>query len=108
MTKPPTHYALIGVSPAAPTAIIHKAYLELAYVLHPDPGGDEELFKALAAAWGVLKNREFRARYDAELKLLGLNCPACAGRGVTYRSKGFTKREESACAACAGTGRNDL
>lgn len=108
MKAVPAHYALLGCPPAAGAETIHAAYRLLAFQLHPDRGGKKETFQALALAWGVLKNKEFRARYDAELKLLGLNCATCAGRGVTYRTRGFTARKEVPCGKCAGTGRNDL
>lgn len=109
MTKPPAHYALLGCAPAADVRVIHAAYLALARKHAPRKlGDDEKAFCEIGLAWGVLKNKEFRARYDAELKLLGLNCAGCAGTGLVWRSVGFTQREESRCGKCKGTGRNDL
>jgi curved DNA-binding protein CbpA len=114
LPKPPTHYLLLGEPPAATVEALHAAYLILAFQIHPDRAPEdkkkefEEKFKALGLAWGVLKNKEFRKRYDAELKLLGLNCSSCNGTGLVWRSVGFTRREESRCPACRGTGRNDL
>lgn len=115
LKRPPTHYRILGCPPAATPAQLHTAYLDLAVKCHPDTVQDEtekaqlgEKFKALGLAWGVLKNKEFRARYDAELALLRLNCLACQGRGTSYRSIGFTGRKELLCTTCKGTGRNDL
>ena len=101
-----THYDTLGCSPGATEEQLHSAYLELAFHLHPDrEGGDEAKFKVIAAAWGVLKNKEFRAAYDKKLALESrLNCGRCQGLGLR---SGFTngKYERNIrCEACKGKG----
>jgi curved DNA-binding protein CbpA len=100
-----THYQLLSMPPASTTEALHARYLELAYELHPDRGGDEEKFKALAAAWGVLKDKARRANYDDRLRVERvLNCAHCAGRGVKSYQVTFTRSEEKTCRECGGSG----
>jgi len=55
----------LGVKKTATMDEITKAYRELAKTLHPDkPTGDAEKFKALKAAYEVLRNENTRATYD--------------------------------------------
>lgn len=62
-------YAVLGVAKTATEAEIKKAYRRLAKELHPDlTGGDaakSEQFKAVSAAYDLLRDAEKRRRYDA-------------------------------------------
>jgi len=59
------YYDILGVKKTATAEEITKAYRDLAKVLHPDkPTGNAEKFKALKAAYEVLKNEKTRATYD--------------------------------------------
>lgn len=101
-----THYEVLGVAPSAAPEQIRAAYLNLAKLNHPDAvGGDGQLFAAVTEAYAVLKDQARRRAYDAVLAVLTVECPECEGAGVTYRIKGFTRREETPCAACEGRGR---
>jgi curved DNA-binding protein CbpA len=102
--RKPTYYAVLGVPPGAALDTIHAAYLDLAFVLHPDRGGDEEKFKVVALAWGHLKNADARKRYDAQLKLERRACKECQGRGLLRKSASFTTVREVPCRACEGEG----
>lgn len=56
---------MLGVARDAGDDEIKKAYRKLAHQYHPDKGGgDEEKFKEISEAYGVLGNKEKRARYD--------------------------------------------
>lgn len=60
-------YKTLGVEPDAPDKEIKAAYRRLAKSLHPDlnPGKDtEDRFKAVSAAYGLLKDKDLRARFD--------------------------------------------
>ena len=97
-----TAYDILGCPPAASAEQLHDAYLALAFELHPDRGGDPEKFKTVALAWGQLRSKEARARYDAQLKLEGvLDCEPCKGTGLRWTFG----RGEAACSACGGKGR---
>ena len=101
-----THYDVLGVSPGDSTETIHKAYLVQARAHAPRKLGDpEEIFKDMALSWGVLKNVELRAQYDARLRLEGkLNCARCKGFG---RVSGFISgsyKKGVACPECKGKG----
>ena len=100
--RAPTAYEILGCPPGSSVEILHAAYLGAAFELHPDRGGDEERFKAVALAWGQLRSKEARARYDAQLKLEGvLDCEACKGTGLRWTFG----RGDAPCGACGGRGR---
>jgi molecular chaperone DnaJ len=58
------YYSILGVSKSATEAEIKKAYRQKARQLHPDHGGDEEMFKELSNAYEVLGHADKRALYD--------------------------------------------
>jgi DnaJ-class molecular chaperone len=62
-------YEALGLTKAATAEDIKKAYRKLVRTshpdLHPDDAGAEARFKAIAAAYDILKDPETRARYDA-------------------------------------------
>jgi DnaJ-class molecular chaperone len=65
------HYRTLGLTNAASTAEIRRAYRILARRYHPDvnPNGDtEELFKQIALAYSVLSDLEKKQQYDLDLK----------------------------------------
>jgi len=73
-------YKVLGVAKDAAQADISKAYRKLAKELHPDlnPGDTsaEERFKAVSAAYQILKDPEQRKRYDAgEIDASGAETP---------------------------------
>ena len=67
MTTDP--YAALGLTKSATAADIKKAYRKLVRTshpdLHPDDAGAEARFKAVSAAYDLLKDPETRARFDA-------------------------------------------
>jgi curved DNA-binding protein CbpA len=73
-------YEILGLTKTASADDIKKAYRKLARTshpdLHPDDAGAEERFKAISAAYDILKDPETRARYDAgEIDGLGAERP---------------------------------
>lgn len=57
-------YDLLEVSPDASDADLKKAYRKKALRLHPDKGGDPDLFKEVSHAYEVLADGQKRAAYD--------------------------------------------
>lgn len=68
-----THYETLGVTPQAPQAVIaavYRAWMK-AMRVHPDLGGDEELAKAINAAYAVVGDPRERRQYDRTLAAEG-------------------------------------
>jgi len=65
MVKETKYYELLEVSPDATEADLKKAYRKKALRLHPDKGGDPELFKEVTHAYEVLSDPQRRSIYDA-------------------------------------------
>ena len=63
----PDYYAVMGVGRDASAQQIKSAYRRLAVKLHPDRGGDPDMFRQLAEAWRTLGDDAARAAYDAKL-----------------------------------------
>ena len=57
-------YEILGVSKDATAKEIKKAYFELAKVVHPDKGGDEEKFKQIQTAYDILSDDGKRRMYE--------------------------------------------
>nr|MBP9952435.1 J domain-containing protein [Cypionkella sp.] len=73
-------YEALGLTKAATADDIKKAYRKLVREshpdLHPDDAGAEARFKAISAAYDLLKDPETRARFDAgEIDGLGAERP---------------------------------
>ncbi|KIJ17275.1 hypothetical protein PAXINDRAFT_162188 [Paxillus involutus ATCC 200175] len=65
MVRETKFYDLLEVSPDASESDLKKAYRKKALRLHPDKGGDPELFKEVTHAYEVLADPEKRSIYDA-------------------------------------------
>jgi len=65
MVKETKYYDLLDVSPDAEEAELKKAYRKKALRLHPDKGGDPELFKEVTHAYEVLSDPQNRSIYDS-------------------------------------------
>lgn len=63
----PDLYAVLGVKRNASSKELKQAYKTLVQKLHPNNGGDVELFTQLNDAWKVLGNPAKKAVYDARL-----------------------------------------
>lgn len=59
------YYKALGLSPDATRDEIKSAYRRLAKKLHPDCGGDEELFRFVSDIASVLLNPESKSSYDS-------------------------------------------
>ena len=62
----PNYYDVLGVQEQATQEEIKKAYRKLAVEHHPDKGGDENRFKEIANAYGVLGDEGKRKQYDQQ------------------------------------------
>jgi DnaJ family protein A protein 2 len=64
MVRETKYYDLLEVSPNASEADLKKAYRKKALRLHPDKGGDPELFKEVTHAYEILSDPDKRSIYD--------------------------------------------
>ncbi|KAH8117153.1 hypothetical protein DFH11DRAFT_1573396 [Phellopilus nigrolimitatus] len=65
MVKETKYYDLLDCSADASEPDLKKAYRKKALKLHPDKGGDPELFKEVTHAYEILSDPEKRGIYDA-------------------------------------------
>ncbi|KAF5330632.1 hypothetical protein D9619_005716 [Psilocybe cf. subviscida] len=65
MVRETKFYDLLGVEPSVSDSGLKKAYHKKALRLHPDKGGDPELFKEVTHAYQILSDPDKRAVYDA-------------------------------------------
>ncbi|KAJ7055180.1 molecular chaperone, partial [Mycena amicta] len=65
MVRETKFYDLLEVPPSASESDLKKAYRKKALRLHPDKGGDPELFKEVTHAYEVLSDPDRRSIYDA-------------------------------------------
>jgi len=83
------YYDLLGVKPSASERDIKKSFRKLALLFHPDKNPDpksEDTFKKVAEAYGVLSDKEKRAKYDS----LGHEAyVGSGGEGYETTSNGF-------------------
>jgi curved DNA-binding protein CbpA len=71
-----THYEVLGVWSDASPEEIKLAYRKAAQAAHPDrEGGDEALFKRVAAAYEILSDPEKREEYDLNGDVSELSLP---------------------------------
>jgi serine/threonine protein kinase len=82
-TAPATLYDVLGVPKTATAAEIRRAFREGARQHHPDVGGDENKFRAIALAHEVLTDPDKRERYDRT----GMLAPMRAAPIVTRKHK---------------------
>lgn len=71
-----TYYSILGLASNATSSEVHKSYLKLARLLHPDKTKSdkcEELFKAVVHAHSILTDENQKLRYDRDLKIKGLH-----------------------------------
>lgn len=81
-------YATLGVAPDATPADLTKAYRRLARELHPDTNADpaaEDRFKAVSAAYEVLRDPGTRAAYDQARQRTRSGARPRPGGGYTIR-----------------------
>ncbi|HEX8142449.1 MAG TPA: J domain-containing protein [Pyrinomonadaceae bacterium] len=60
------YYSILGAEEDATRIEIERLYKRKAVLHHPDRGGDEEEMKSLNEAYGVLRDEQSRAAYDAQ------------------------------------------
>lgn len=58
------YYSLLGITSDANDNDIKKAYRKLAIKMHPDKGGDADLFKQITQAYSILSDSNKRSIYD--------------------------------------------
>jgi DnaJ-class molecular chaperone len=68
MNKLINYYAILGLNNQASAKEIKKAYYSISKEVHPDLGGDENVFKSVVDAYKILSNGETKEEYDKKSK----------------------------------------
>lgn len=68
MNKLINYYAILGLNNQASAKEIKKAYYSISKEVHPDLGGDENVFKSVVDAYKILSNTEKKEEYDKKSK----------------------------------------
>jgi curved DNA-binding protein CbpA len=70
-----TFYSILGISESATFAEIKTAFHEKAKILHPDKGGNKDMFQLINEAYHTLSEPARRAEYDRALNSLSFQQP---------------------------------
>ncbi len=84
------YYEILDVPLKADTAEIKKAYRKQALTHHPDRGGDQEKFKALAGAYEILMDDDTHADYDQKRLRLSSNIKSKASLSPEHSAMIFS------------------
>lgn len=76
-----SYYKILGIPKDASSAEIKKAFRSQSLIHHPDKGGDEEKFKLVNEAFGILSDDDKRRRFDAGQDDLESDSPFGGGMG---------------------------
>lgn len=74
-------YKVLGIKRGAKKEEIKKAYRKLALKYHPDRGGDEDKFKEVSEAYGILSDPTKRREWEASQRREDFNPFSRGGRG---------------------------
>lgn len=97
-------YETLGVHAQSSDAEIRHAYYAAARTAHPDKGGTDAAFAAVATAYRTIRTAQARAAYRDTLSLRLGPCAQCSGTGARRRQRGFTGAVLAACTRCLGCG----
>eukprot|EP00928_Gymnodinium_smaydae_P071558 TRINITY_DN55107_c0_g1_i1.p1 TRINITY_DN55107_c0_g1~~TRINITY_DN55107_c0_g1_i1.p1 ORF type:complete len:561 (-),score=145.78 TRINITY_DN55107_c0_g1_i1:105-1787(-) len=87
VAEPPDYYAVLGLPTTADGAAVRLAYRQQALRVHPDKGGTDAEFKAVAEAFEILSSAVRRAAYDAERTTIVSPVPAAAAASTPASRK---------------------
>lgn len=97
-------YKVLGIHQLMSDEDVKSVYRALCMKHHPDrPGANMEEFKLIQQAYAELKGVAPRTRIE-RMKILGLECPVCRGRGVKTKQKGWQNLNVGPCDNCGGAG----
>lgn len=102
------YYAMTGSHAGMSDEGIKRAYRKKLQMVHPDRGGDTDVFIAIKQAFEMIKEKPLRDKYFGYMKTLAgvYACGGCRYKGFTSVRVGWGLNgiKEERCKACEGSG----
>lgn len=97
-------WKILGTHRESSSEEIRNKYRELMKVNHPDAGGTQERSAEITEAYTVLTTPKKLKELLDTLKVWGVKCVTCKGKGYTFKQKGLTQKITTPCNTCGGAG----
>jgi len=97
-------WKVLGVHIKSTPEQIKAAYYAAMRKVHPDAGGTAEASQEVTEAYGILSDKRRAAVCLGAMIIMGFTCPACKGKGYSFKQKGLTEKITTPCAVCSGCG----
>lgn len=102
ITSAPHIYAVLGIHWQGDHKEARRRRMMFVHPDHYPPGGT--VASAVNRAHDIMDDDKAHQKYRLITFAKKGQCPACKGKGCITRQKGFSKKEETVCLACAGSG----
>jgi len=99
-----TPWAVLGVHRKSKDPEIQYRFREMAWLSHPDRGGNKDSFVELNLAYQAIKDKKSRDKWLAANGYRYTECKPCKGQGATATTVSLTEKLYAFCPKCNGSG----